>query len=186
MAPLSVPDALAQADLVVVGTVTATRSRDRVATVAADEVWKGPVHQTFEVYGGPAQDNTATGVDRTFQTGSRYLIFAIEPAAHGYQSSFGGRYEASACSTTRLWENTLAAYRPPTTTVLTPHPDPVPPGEAPNRAVKRPDPPDPDTGRDRTPVRWAAAFAATALLLAIVPVWRYRRRRVGPESRHDL
>ncbi len=113
-APISITDALAHADIVVVGTVTATRSHDRIATVTVEETWKGAVGTTFEVFGGPDRDNEATSVDRTYQVGQRYLLFASEPAAHGNAAIFGGRYEDNSCSTTQIWDPALAQYRPAT------------------------------------------------------------------------
>ena len=111
-APLAVDGAIKRADVVVVGTVTATRSRGRIATVHIDDLWKGHLGGKFEVFGGPASDNTMTTVDRTYEVGKRYLLFAYEPAAHGYPSTFGGRYEDNSCSDTQPWTSALRKYRP--------------------------------------------------------------------------
>ncbi len=111
--PLVIADAVAQSDVVVVGTVTATRSRDRIASVRVEESWKGNAKGDFEVQGGPANDNEATSVDRTYAVGTRYLLFAYEPASHGSPSTFGGKYEDNNCSATQTWNSSLSAFRPP-------------------------------------------------------------------------
>lgn len=118
MPPTDVPTAISQSDIAVVGTVTSTRSRDRIATVRVEELWKGDVGGVFEVFGGPSEDNMATSVDRVYEVGGRYLLFALEPAAHGYQAAFGGRYEDSGCSTTQAWNAELAQFRPATATII--------------------------------------------------------------------
>jgi hypothetical protein len=131
-APPSDEVAVNQSDIVVVGTVLTTRSQNRIATVSTEEVWKGDVAKTLEVFGGPADTNAATSVDRTFVVGRRYLFFVREPAAHGYQATFGGRYEDSICSSTKAWTTDLARLRPasarslssPATTVV-PHGNPA-------------------------------------------------------------
>ncbi len=127
MPPPDVPTAIAQSDIVVVGTVTSARSQDRVATVHVEERWKGDVDPTFEVFGGPAADGMATSVDRTYEVGGRYLLFAREPAAHGDPATFGGRYEDSGCSTTQAWTDALAQFRPATATIIGDNGDGVPP-----------------------------------------------------------
>jgi hypothetical protein len=127
--PLGVADAIARADVVVVGTVTATRSRDRIATIRIEESWRGAVGGSVEVAGGPATENMATSVDRTYRPGVRYLVIAREPSAHGEQGTFGSRYEDNGCSATRPWTDDLARFRPATATASptsaprsTPHP----------------------------------------------------------------
>ncbi len=160
--PLRVPDAVAQSDVVVVGTVTATRSRGRIATVSVDELWKGKPTRGFEVYGGPAKDNMATSVDRTYVVGARYLVFAYEPAAHGNPSTFGGTYEDNNCSATQPWKGSLTAYRPADATVIDHGAAPIPPESATRRGAKlRP---------------WLVAGGAVALL-ASGAVVRSRRTR---------
>ena len=115
---VGVADGITQADVVVVGTVTSARSADRVATIHVEEVWKGEVGETFEVFGGPAAENALTSVDRTYEVGRRYLLFAREPAAHGNPAIFGGRYEDNDCSSTQLWTDSLVQYRPATASVV--------------------------------------------------------------------
>jgi hypothetical protein len=63
---VDVGDGIAQADVVVVGTVASARSGHRIATVHVEEVWKGDVGESFEVFGGPAAENALTTVDRAY------------------------------------------------------------------------------------------------------------------------
>ncbi|MEO7555803.1 MAG: hypothetical protein ABIV94_04265 [Acidimicrobiales bacterium] len=163
--PLPTRDAITQADAVVVGTVTATRSHDRVATVAVDEVWKGEVGNTLEVFGGPDPENAATSVDRTYEIGVRYLIVAFEPAAHGSPGAIGGRYEDNACSATQPWSDALKTLRPDDARVLTPATATPPP--VPRLAADH---------RGRGAVGIAAIAAVGALSLT---VWWKRRRGRG-------
>ncbi|GAC1600995.1 MAG: hypothetical protein NVS3B21_28390 [Acidimicrobiales bacterium] len=118
VAPVPIPDAVTQADVVVVGTVTATRSENRVATIRVEERWKGTVGNTFEVVGGAGTERMATSVDRTYEVGRRYLVFAQEPAAHGAPGTFGGRYEDNNCSSTQPWNENLAQFRPETAAII--------------------------------------------------------------------
>lgn len=140
MAQLDVGDAIEQSDVVVVGTVTATRSRNRIATVKVEEVWKGDVGNTFQVAGGPANGNAATSVDRTYAVGTRYLLFAMEPGAHSSQGTFGARYEDSNCSTTQTWSESLSPFRPARATVVT-DPPPTPVSTRPGAVATREGPP---------------------------------------------
>jgi hypothetical protein len=100
--------------------VTATRSHNRIATVAVDAVWKGDVANSLEVFGVPDRDDALTTVDRTYDIGARYLILAFEPAAHGSPGTFGGHYEDNACSGTQPWSDKLAEFRPATVTTVPP------------------------------------------------------------------
>lgn len=175
MPPAPVPDAMTQADVVFVGTVTSTRSRDRIATFQVLERWKGDVGRSVEVFGGPATDRSATSVDRTWAPGTTYLVFAIEPAAHGYEPTFGGRYESSTCSTTQAFTEQLAANRPPTATRLSTEPPVAPTSAGPATPTRR--------GSDWTR-SGAASAAVVALLIAAALLWRARqRRRVGAAER---
>ena len=109
--PAPIDQAIAEADVVVVGTVAATRSADRIATIRVEDVWKGDVGGELVVYGGP-EDGMATSIDRTWTKGERYLVIALEPAAHGYEPTFGGRYESNGCMATRPFSDDPAANRP--------------------------------------------------------------------------
>ena len=162
---LTVSDAIAQSDLVVVGTVTSARSRNRIATVAVDEAWKGDVGSTVEVFGGPSADNSATSVDRTYDVGVRYFIVAYDPKAHGYPSVFGGHYEDASCSVTQPWTEALAAFRPTTAKVLPPPP--------PTSAVVLPA----DHKESDSATRWWVAVCAAAVRIVLTALWWIRRRR---------
>lgn len=164
---LTVSDAITQSDLVVVGTVTSTRSRNRIATVAVDEVWKGDVGSTVEVVGGPQSDNSGSSVDRTYEVGVRYLIVAYEPEAHGYPNVFGGRYEDNNCSVTQPWTDTLAVFRPSSARVSVPPP------------VSSPTAPTGDKQSDNSITVWLVVGGVT-LLAASSGVWWFRRRRQVP------
>jgi hypothetical protein len=111
-APLSLDEALASADLVVVGTVVAARSNDRIATVAIEDIWKGDAEASIGVAGGPDSLNGATSVDRTYQVGTRYLFFIFEPAVHNSPGTFGARYEDNGCTDTRPYTAALDSLRP--------------------------------------------------------------------------
>ena len=163
--PVGIPEAIRRADVVVVGTVTATHSRDRIATVSIDEVWKGNIAETFEVHGGPTADNMMTTVERTYTAGRRYLIFAFEPTAHDSTGSFGARYEDNNCSNTQPWQASLARYRP---SAATNRPEAAPPA-SPVPAVSTPS--------DRTTIPWLAIGVGGAAVLAAGAVLAGRRRR---------
>jgi hypothetical protein len=169
MLPTGLAEGIADADLVVVGTVVSTRSHHRVATVHREEQWKGHVAPTFEVFGGPADGHVITSVDRTFTVGERYLLVAREPAAHGEPSTFGGRYEDTQCSSTRRWTEALARYRPATATVTR---DQHATGLRPSPADPVPDPPS-------SPRLWLlgmTAFAACVVAARILGIRHWTRR----------
>lgn len=174
MPPADVPTAISQSDIVVVGTVTSARSQDRVATVRVEERWKGDVGPTFEVFGGPAVDGMATSVDRTYEVGGRYLLFAREPAAHGDPATFGGRYEDSGCSTTQAWTDALAQFRPATATIIGDNADGVPPASTP-RVL---------TASHATDARWwlLAVIVGSALVVTASVISR-RRSATEPPAR---
>lgn len=71
----TIDNAVATAEIVVVGTVTSTSNANRWAEVAVQEVWRGPdMRTTIVVQGGPA-GNAMTSVDRSFQVGVTYVFF---------------------------------------------------------------------------------------------------------------
>jgi hypothetical protein len=105
---------LAQAEVVFVGTVSAVTDEQRTALIDVEEVWREtdlPAQVT--VHGG-LEDLAFTSVDRTFETGTRYLFAA---------SLNEGRLEDNACSATQAWTDDLAELRP--ATVGTPQPTPA-------------------------------------------------------------
>ena len=175
---MALPDlatSIRQADAVVVGTVTATRSGGRIATVQVEEQWRGRLPAVFELRGGPAADNTATSVDRSYQVGRRYLLFVTEPAAHGSQGTFGGAFEDNSCSATQPFTPDLARFRPLSATSVLP-------SAAPSTSV-RPTPGPPHTGAPRrlqhrsSQVWWIVILGGVgALVLAAgaLAIWRVR------------
>jgi len=73
--PPPLPDAVAQAEIAFVGTVTATINDGRWATVAVEEIWKGPdMPPVVEVHGGGPNPSDSLA-DRTFTAGTRYVFF---------------------------------------------------------------------------------------------------------------
>lgn len=111
---------LSRADLVFVGTVTHLTNGDRWATFAVDDVWKGQFDGTeVDVHAGPADPgggmSAATSVDRKYEAGVRYLVFANDPASHGYAATFGtSRFEDNNCTATQPYSDELDAFRPVT------------------------------------------------------------------------
>ena len=103
------PETVAAAPLVFVGTVTGTSNQDRVATVHVDEVWTAH-HIPPEVIlrGSPDINAAATSVDRHYKTGVRYLFV---PA-----SASGPPYDDNSCTMTREFAGDAAALRPPSVT----------------------------------------------------------------------
>lgn len=101
--PPPIAEAVANGEIVFVGTVTATAERNLWATVAVEEVWKGPdLPAIVEVHGGQG-GNTGSSVDREFTAG-KYLFV---PSGLEGQVVFD-----NACSSTRPWDESLAALRP--------------------------------------------------------------------------
>jgi len=95
-------DAVAMADVAFVGTVVLLTNGDRWATVAVEEVWRGPdLPATVEVRGGPG-GNMGSSIDRTYRR-TRYL-FLVAPV--------GGQLTDSSCSGTTEWHVGLEPLRP--------------------------------------------------------------------------
>ncbi|MCI0584391.1 MAG: hypothetical protein L0227_16140 [Chloroflexi bacterium] len=94
----------AAADVVLLGTVTATANNNRWATVHVEEVWAGPDQPVEVVVRGGPEGDVATSVDRTYMVGSRY-VFGV--------SVVDGELQDSACSGTTLAADIdLDAMRP--------------------------------------------------------------------------
>lgn len=92
------------ADIVFVGTVSATAENNSWATVSIEEVWKGPdLPAVFQVRGGEG-GNVATSVDREFKAGTRYLFVPYE-MQDGFASD-------NSCSATQEWDAALVGLRP--------------------------------------------------------------------------
>jgi hypothetical protein len=101
--PIPIAQALRDSDSVFVGTVEGIAAGGRTATFAVGEVWRGPdLPANVVVQGGPG-GNGATSIDRTWEAGGRYLVFA---------SAAEGRLADNACSNTQLWSEELTALRP--------------------------------------------------------------------------
>ncbi len=114
LGPPSVDTSLRDADLAFVGTAVDVTNNGRWATFSVEEVWKGdPGGQVVEVRGGPG-GQAATSVDRTYVSGTRYLVFARDPGAHGLSRAWGddGRWEDGACSATQPYTADLDRFRP--------------------------------------------------------------------------
>ena len=95
---------LAQAQVVLVGTVQAVTNQDRTAQVEVHEIWRGgDIPALVTVYGGPDDPNMATSTDRSYRPGIRYL-FAVQ--------ALDGRLEDNGCTATQEWTDDLAALRP--------------------------------------------------------------------------
>jgi hypothetical protein len=107
LASCAMPPALEQsmqtAEVVFIGTVTSTTNRNTWASVAVDEVWRGPDQPAnVIVRGGPA-GNAATSVDRAFEPGVKYIFFPYSDEAGLADNS---------CTNTQPWTDDMAALRP--------------------------------------------------------------------------
>ena len=115
--PPPIEEAIRDADVVFVGTVTNVANRDRWAIVAVQEVWKGPdMAAVVEIRGGP-DGNAASSVDRTFMAGTRYLFLPFIAE---------GALQENSCSSTTEFTADLARLRPATAhPPIAPAPDPA-------------------------------------------------------------
>lgn len=101
---------LDEAEYAFVGTATEVTNRGRTATFEVDEVWARPtdgatVGSQVVVHGGPDEPNSASSVERTFETGVRYLVFPhVED----------GRFTDDICTPTTTWSEELGDARPAT------------------------------------------------------------------------
>lgn len=122
--PPPVEEAVRDAEIAFVGTVTSVANSGRWAMVAVEEVWKGPdLAPVVELRGGP-EGNTATSVDRSFTAGTRYLFLPFIAE---------GVLQETACSSTTEFTADLARLRPATArspVPATPEPDAAPPFDA--------------------------------------------------------
>lgn len=93
------------AELVIVGVVGRTEDHDRTASVAIDEIWRGPdLPAQVIVHGGFETGEAFTSGDRTFDVGVRYVFDLVRDE--------DGRLQDNACSLTSPWSAELAALRP--------------------------------------------------------------------------
>ena len=101
--PVPIEQALREADSVFVGSVIRLANGDRTATIAVDEVWRGPdLAAQVVVHGGPDEE-MFTSVDRTWEAGATYLVLA---------SIVDDQLSDNACSNTQPWSDDLRALRP--------------------------------------------------------------------------
>lgn len=165
--PQPLPEAVNTSDLVVVGTVTGTRSGGRIATVTVEDIWRGDADPQIEVAGGPDEPNRATSVDRTYVIGTRYLFFILVSAQHDGGGTFGARFEDNNCSDTRPYTADLDQLRP--TTARPPVTSAPPPSSSTPRS--------PSTNSTGDAGVWLAGslLAACAAMLALG--WRAHHRR---------
>lgn len=100
----TMPDAIAVTDSVFVGTVTGLSLDGRTATIAVEEIWRGPdLASSVLVRGGPDANGGITSVDLIWQAGAKYLVFA---------SIVNGGLETNACTNTAVWTDEFSAQRP--------------------------------------------------------------------------
>jgi hypothetical protein len=100
---------LQDATVVFVGRVVSTTDNGRTARVRVEQVWKGaPVSDRVTVQGGPDGEGGASSVDRTFDTGLRYLFVPTRD---------GGNFRDSSCSATVEYSAAVAQFAPDTVTL---------------------------------------------------------------------
>lgn len=151
--PPSVADQIQTAALVFVGNVVYTYDRDRVAHVKVESIWKGPTLPTYlDVHGSPVSGSArASSVDRTYQSGVRYL-FVLYSAAQPLQDND--------CSATQPYTSELAALAPPDARPPTP---PTFLDEVKNLAGQYLD--------------WISGAVAAVVAAVLTEAWRRWRRR---------
>jgi len=101
--PPPIEAAVNSAEILFVGTVTATSNRDSWATVQIEEIWKGPDQPASVLVKGGPGGNAATSVDRTFQVGVKYVFFPYLD---------GATLADNACTSTTPWSDGLLGLRP--------------------------------------------------------------------------
>ncbi len=111
--PPPIEQGLADAGVVMVGTVMTVTNADRWADVRVEEIWKGRDLPAIVQVRGGVEPGTATSVDRTYEPGTRYL-FVVRTDA-GYLSD-------DSCTLTQPYGPQLERHRPdaPRTPVTSP------------------------------------------------------------------
>lgn len=106
MAPPPMDQAVGQAEIAFVGTVTALANDAHLASVSVEEVWTGPDLPSVVEVGNvrPAGDPESVW-DRTYTLGARYLFFPYVE---------DGRLVDGPCTFTSEWQPELEQYRPAT------------------------------------------------------------------------
>lgn len=102
ISPPPLDEAIAQAPMVFVGTVEAVEHGGGVATFAVEEVWVGDDLTRVTVHGAQ-EPGAVTSIDRTFMAGERYLVFPMPE---------GSVLKDNSCTSTQVWSEELAAFRP--------------------------------------------------------------------------
>lgn len=122
IAPPPMAEAVAQAEIAFVGTVTAVANDAHLASVSVEEVWVGPdMPEVVEVGNVRPANDPELVWDRTYTQGVRYLFLpTIEE----------GRLVDSPCGFTSEWQPEFEQVRPatirtPGVATPTPGPDPV-------------------------------------------------------------
>ena len=168
-APPPPPDqALSQSDLVFVGTVTELANRDRWAVFRVEDVWKGDAGgEQVEVRGGPADPGNgvgaATSVDRTYQRGVRYLVYAraVTAGSAAIDYGAGARWTDNACSLTRVYDPSLEQLRPATA-------PPADPGRPPTSDTPPAPPATTEAGDENRSWGWVPAVLTFAIILGVI------------------
>lgn len=169
--PASVERDLVQSDLVFVGTVVRLANQNRWATFVVEDVWMGnPDTQVLEVRAGPAVGGSS--IERTYQAGGRYLVFAFDATKGAAGESLYGsdRWADSNCSSTQPYTSDLTRYRPASAT-----------GGASPTSVGIPSSSVVEGGRIDPLVLLALAGTAAALVFVVLAI-RRRNRRVPDRS----
>lgn len=97
--------AMASAQIVFVGTVTAISETGQTATFTVEEIWKGPNLASQVTVYGAAPVASGEPVDaQTWTVGTRYLVFP--------NATLNGNLVADACTATSVYESSLDALRP--------------------------------------------------------------------------
>lgn len=160
------PQRLDESPLVFVGTVTATSNGGRNATVTVEEIWKGTgIAETVEVFGGAQGANVASSVDRSYETGTRYLFAPYEVSPEGI-------YRDNICTPTRTYVDKLERLRPDDAVILAS--DEPSPSEAPVPGTPGPAEDTEDGTGDSNTALWVA-LGALAAGGAATALWRARR-----------
>lgn len=154
--------AIADAPTVFVGTVTETRFNDRWATVSIVEIWRGEnIPPSVEVRSGVGSSNTVTSVDRFYDIGETYLFIPYERK--------GIMYRDNACTSTTVFTDRIARFRPATAS----SPSPSGPAVATPTVTRQPIEPTGQTAPWVWPV--LALFVGVTGLAYLA--WRIARRR---------
>jgi hypothetical protein len=103
--PRPLPEILASAPLVFVGTVVSTSDGDRVARVKVESIWKGPDLPAYlDVHGSPVSGGGgATSIDRRYRSGERDLFVLLSDRPP---------YQDNNCSATQPYTADVAALAP--------------------------------------------------------------------------